>query len=207
MLRSLLRWLIGTHQTPSLIDTEAPQVTLYARVDVPSGAARQVVSLRLGAALPAARQSSHRERLYSMRLEYTKLCGLHRCQRLGQLGIVTAGDLCRSRAEQLAGHFGSPRKATRVLKQYQRAIRFAAAVPGMMPRDALLLISIHRRSVRGLASETASALHRDLERFAESTKGRQHLRGRRIPSTRRLKRWIAQCDADARRSPLKARAA
>jgi hypothetical protein len=80
-------------------------------------------------------------------------------------------------------------------------------VPGMMPRDALLLISIHRRSARGLACESPASLHRDLERFAESTRGRTQLRGRRIPSMRRLKRWIAQCESSSLRTPLQARAA
>ncbi len=109
--------------------------------------------------------------------------------------------------ERLAVHFRASRKAERVIKHYRRAIRFAAAVPGMMPRDAMLLISIHRRSVRGLASESPAALHRDLQRFAASTKGRVQLRGRQVPSTRRLKRWIAQCESSAVRTPFQARAA
>ncbi|MEM8669645.1 MAG: DUF4332 domain-containing protein [Planctomycetota bacterium] len=143
---------------------------------------------------PAPLRVTHRQRVLSMRLEHTRLCSSRRCDRLQTMGVVTAGDLSSAKLERLAGHFGAPRKALRVLTQYRRAIRFAAAVPGMMPRDAMLLISIHRRSVRGLASETAPALHRDLERFAESTQGQLQLRGRRIPSTRRLKRWIAACE-------------
>ena len=102
--------------------------------------------------------------------------------------------------------------SSRIIRPYVEplsfsAIRFAAAVPGMMPRDAMLLISIHRRSVRGLALESPAALHRDLLRFAESTNGRLQLRGRRVPSLRRLKRWIAECESSAVRSPLQTRAA
>jgi len=118
------------------------------------------------------------------------------------MGMLTTGDLARADLVRLASRFGAPSKALPVLKQYRRAIRFAASVPGMMPRDALLLISIHRRSVRGLAEESPASLYRDLERFAESTRGRQQLRGRRIPSTRRLKKWITQCETMANASPL-----
>ena len=213
MLRSLLRFLSHTPVKPSLLETDANRVVLYARVETPAdsqqqarGTARKSVTRKRTAAAPPA-HVSHRARIFSMRLEHTRLCSQRRCERLHELGIVTAGDLSNANPERLALHFGSPRKALRVIKQYRRAIRFASAVPGMMPRDALLLISIHRRSVRGLASESAAALHRDLERFAESTKGRLQLRGRQIPSTRRLKRWITQCESTTVRAPLQARAA
>ena len=138
----------------------------------------------------------------SMRLEHTRLCSEKRCHRLGEMGIVTAGHLATADLAVVAARFGAPRKAIRVLKQYRRAIRLAASVPGMMPRDAQLLISIHRRSARGLALETAALLHRDLQRFAESTPGRRQLRGRRLPSVRRIKRWIAACEHNVRNRPL-----
>jgi hypothetical protein len=208
MLRSLLRLFSNAPQKPSLIDTGEDRVVLYARVEHAANKKNSAAALpekSRSARLPA--QSGHRERLLAMRLEHTKLCSPRRCERLRRLGIVTAGDLSAADPERVAMHFAAPRKALRVIKQYRRDIRFAAAVPGMMPRDALLLISIHRRSVRGLASETPASLHRDLERFAESSKGRLQLQGRRIPSTRRLKRWIAQCESRAIRSPLQARAA
>ena len=203
MLRRFLKLFSRTRQQPTLLDRSDEQVVLYARVDEQPSAHRAPPPLqaKASATLPAA---SHRERLLAMKLEYTKLCSKRRCERLRNLGIVTAGDLARANPEKLAAKFGAPRKAYDVIKQYRRAIRFSASVPGMMPRDAMLLISIHRRSVRGLASESPAALHRDLERFAESTQGRQQLRGRRIPSTRRLKRWIAQCESNAMRSPLQA---
>jgi hypothetical protein len=206
MLHSLFRFFSKSRQQPSIIDTDESRVVLYARVERPD------VKAKTSAAPPpktrhacASNQASHRERLLSMQLEHTRLCSKRRCDRFREIGIVTAGDLSLANPDTIAKRFGSPRKALRVIKQYRRAIRFAAAVPGMMPRDALLLISIHRRSVRGLASETPASLHRDLQRFAESSKGRLQLRGRRVPSTRRLKRWISQCEHRAVRSPLQAR--
>lgn len=209
MFRRIFQLFLRSPQRPSLIDSSGNHVVLYARIssprvksDSPSPPPRSKT-----AHSPTSGYATHRQRLLSMKLEYTKLCSPHRCLRLSQLGILTAGDLAAANPDQLARHFAAPRKAAAVLRRYRRAIRLAAAVPGMMPRDALLLISIHRRSVRGLASESPSALHRDLERYAESTRGRLQLRGRRVPSTRRLKQWITQCEAIAIHQPLQARAA
>ena len=142
-----------------------------------------------------------------MKLVHTQICSAQRGKRLASMGVVTAGDLAFSDPAVLAKNFGAPRKAARVLAQYRRAVRLAASVPGLMPHDAVLLVSIHRRSVRGLARETPGALYRDLERFAESSKGRVQLRGRRIPSARRLKRWIVQCETAPDSKPMHAQAA
>lgn len=206
MLRSLIRIFSKSTQQPAIIDTDESRVVLYARVERPQAPSPAPKSSPRRHAR-VSNQACHRERLLSMRLEHTRLCSKRRCDRFHAIGVVTAGDLSLANPQALAKQFGAPRKALRVIKQYRRAIRFAASVPGMMPRDALLLISIHRRSVRGLASETPTRLHRDLERFAESTAGRLQLRGRRIPSTRRLKRWISQCETRDLRSPLQTRAA
>ncbi|MDG2224326.1 MAG: DUF4332 domain-containing protein, partial [Rubripirellula sp.] len=186
MLHFLFRVLSRLKQTPTPSD-----VVLRAHIDATPESARSKPAMIESSHAPPSPQLSpaplgvtHRQRLLSMRLEHTKLCSPHRAQRLKSLGVFSAGDLSNSDLEKLAAHFGASKKALRMLVQYRRAIRFAAAVPGMMPRDAMLLISIHRRSVRGLACESAAALHRDLERFAESTQGQIQLRGRRIPSTR-----------------------
>lgn len=209
MFRRFFQLFLRSPQAPAPVDPSADHVVLYATVqDAPRSRRRTAHRT----APPHARQiappqATHRERLLSMKLEHTKLCSPHRCQRLAELGIVTAGDLAAINPQLLAERFAAPRKAVSVIKRYRRAIRLAAAVPGMMPRDAMLLVSIHRRSVRGLASETPSALHRDLERYAQSTKGRLQLRGRRVPSTRRLKRWISQCESLSLRAPLQTRVA
>ncbi|MFK8113798.1 MAG: DUF4332 domain-containing protein [Rubripirellula sp.] len=208
MLRGFLRLLSRKPQPPSLIQKEEDHVMLYAQIDRPASVTAKrpaVTQLRKNSQTPI-KARGHRERLLAMNLEYTRICSPKRCDRLRQLGIITAGDMACANPEELASEFGSPKKALRILKQYRRAIRFATSVPGMMPRDALLLISIHRRSVRGLASESAAALHRDLERYAESSQGRGQLRGRRIPSTRRLKQWISECESCSK-SPLQTRVA
>ena len=62
-----------------------------------------------------------------------------------------------------------------------------------MPRDAQLLISVHRRSVQGIAGESPAGLHRDLVRFSLSSRGRRLVRGKRLPSIRRLKKYISTC--------------
>lgn len=145
------------------------------------------------AQLPSNDPSNHRSRVLSMRVEHCQLCSPKRAKRLAELGILTAGDLATAEPKNLAIHFGASRKAKRILSQYRRAVRFSASVPGMLPRDAMLLINVHRRSIHGLACDSAAALYRDLERFSESSQGRSLLRGRRLPSCRRLKVWITQC--------------
>ncbi|MCG8652476.1 MAG: DUF4332 domain-containing protein [Pirellulales bacterium] len=202
MLRAFLRIFWSSPQPPTPViqadSKRSGKVVLYAQVDPPPPQATG----KVGAAPLQPKASNHRERLMAMRLEHTRLCSVKRCERLRTLGVLTAGDLVTADLRELAGGFGAPNKALRILKLYRRAIRLAASVPGMMPPDAMLLISIHRRSVRGLALETPASLHRDLQRYAESTPGRRQLRGRRVPSTRRIKRWISACEANARNTPL-----
>ncbi len=127
-----------------------------------------------------------------MRLEHTRICSQLRCQMLRAIGIVTAGDLVTCDLKRLQ-HKGTPQKLVRLVKRYRQVVRLAASVPGMMPRDAQLLISIHRRSVQGIASESPAGLHRDLVRFSLSSKGRRLIRGRRLPSVRRLRKYITTC--------------
>lgn len=198
MLNHLLLRLFSIGRKKSAQSSpKTDQVVLYAKVE--QTAQQKSRSAPMPVPLPNSRcLPHHRERLLSMQLAHAKLCSSRRCQRLQSIGISTTGDLVRADLTHLAANFGAPRKALRVLKQYRRAIRLSSSVPGMMPRDAMLLISIHRRSVRGLAMESPVRLHRDLERFAESTQGRQQLRGRRIPSTRRLKKWINECETATR---------
>ena len=136
---------------------------------------------------------SHRERLLSMRLSHLKLLGPSSRERLEAVGIVTAGDLLMCDPAETAERLGASERAARNLARHRRGIRFAAAVPGLMPRDAMLLIRVHRRSTRGLASESATVLHRDLERFALSSQGQRLLRGRPVPSVRRIRGWIDAC--------------
>lgn len=208
MLRAFLRLFSSTPQPLKPIQSDrsaGPNVVLYAHVDANSphaSASKASKSLSSG-----SERVNHRARLMSMKLEHTRLCSAKRCERLRELGIVTAGDMATSDPKVVAEGFAATRKAAAVLKQYRRAIRLAAGVPGMMPRDAQLLISIHRRSVRGLARETPHALYRDLQRYAESSSGRQQLRGRRLPSTRRIKRWIAACEMHVGGGPVHVTAA
>ncbi len=138
----------------------------------------------------------HRERLMSMQLRHSKLCPESKCVHFEQHGIETVGDLLTADLRTLSKTFPSPDKSVRAIKRYRSAIRLAARVPEMMPRDALLLICIHRRSVRGLAMESPMLLYRDLQRYADSTPGQKMLRGRKLPSIKRVRSWIAACAKD-----------
>ena len=199
MLKTFLRLVSRSRQIPVPVDQSSVDniVTFAHRRELDDG-------------YPPARlptQGHHRDRLMSMRIEHTKLCSRDRCEQLASFGIETAGDLVTADLKSLALKFVSPRKAVGILKKYRHAIRFAATVPGMMPRDALLLISIHRRNVRGLAMESPLMLYRDLHRFAQSSAGQRLTSGRRLPSLRRIRRWISACETNLKSTQAYADAA
>ena len=125
-----------------------------------------------------------------MDLEHLKICSAARCRRLRAGGVTTAGDLLICDPSQVADQFRSPERAERAIRRLRAAVRMAAAVDRMTPRDAVLLIAVHRRSIRTLAMERPAVLHRDLERFSLSSRGSRLVGRRGIPSVRRLKRWI-----------------
>lgn len=137
--------------------------------------------------------ASHRARLLAMRLEHLNLCPATRCRQLAAIGIQTAGDLVYGDLSQIAKSFGSPDRAERAIRRYRAAIKLALGIDSMMPRDALLLVAIHRRSVASLARESAAQLHRDLERFSLSSRGSKLVGQRSVPSLRRVKTWVANC--------------
>ncbi|KAA1259560.1 hypothetical protein LF1_20940 [Rubripirellula obstinata] len=213
MLRSFLR-LFSAPTAPKPIEMAGGSITLYAKVPL---AENKPKSIQKSPAHQTAHQhahqhahqpaGNHRQRVLSMKIAHIGICSPQRAKRLAALNLISAGDLAVADPSTLAKHFGAPRKAASMLRHYRRAIRLAASVPGMMPRDAMLLVSVHRRSIRGLASETPGSLYRDLQRFAESSQGRSLLRGRRLPSTRRIKQWITQCEAARSNRPAYAQAA
>lgn len=196
MFRSLAQALFGrpprrqstTNAKPNLPSTDsARRVVLYAHVaesESKPSPTPATASRRRG-------PINHREWLYAMQLRHLKLCSSGRCDLLEKAGVVSAGDLMTADVESLSRRMGAPETAVRTLKRYRRAIRLAASISGMMPNDAMLLFCIHRRSLQALSLESAAALHRDLQRFALSTRGQRQLRGRRVPSVKRLRRWIS----------------
>lgn len=137
--------------------------------------------------------ASHRERLLAMELDYLQICSPKRCGQLAAIGIQTAGDLVFGDPQKIASSFENSQRAERAIRRFRTAIRMALAIESMMPRDALVLVAIHRRSVSSLARESAAQLHRDLERFSLSTRGSKLVGRRGAPSLRRVKAWIATC--------------
>ena len=140
----------------------------------------------------------HDETIAMMPLEQLKLCSLKRCERLREHGIETAGDLLEADAELIAKHFSAKRKAKFTIRRYQRAIRVSASIPEMMPADAMLLFNVHRRHARTLALDSPLRLRRDMERYSESSQGREQLRGRALPSVSVIKTWIDHCSMKQR---------
>jgi Domain of unknown function (DUF4332) len=193
MLRTLFKFLTAQPNPPRRIEsTDGRSVVLYAHVDV-TAKAKQLQATRLRESFPRdalpPSKGDHRAWLLSMRLDHLRIFTPVRCERLTEIGIVTAGDLVTADLARLGRTLGD-QTLPRRLKRTVRAILLAAAVPGMMPRDAMLLMCVHRPSVRSLASESPAILHRDLQRFALSTKGQRATKGRRLPSVKRIRRWV-----------------
>ena len=134
----------------------------------------------------------HRERLLSMHLEHTRMCSNTRLSMMRSCGLLTCGDLMTCDLKSIEKQDPTGR-TLRVVRRYRSAVRFACDIDGLMPRDALLLMNIHRRSLHTLAQETPNQLHRDIVRFSLSTKGQKIFAGRRVPSVRRVKGWIQAC--------------
>jgi len=176
---------------PALITTDAESVAASSPVRTPPARPRKRHPLTHAVAEPT--QASHRERLLAMRLEHLQLCPAARCQQLDEIRIQTAGDLVYGNPQKIAATFRNPARAERAIRRYRAAIKLAIGIDSMMPRDALLLVAIHRRSVASLSRESAAQLHRDLERFALSSRGSKLVGHRGIPSLRRVRTWVATC--------------
>lgn len=162
-----------------------------------------------GRSIPDRPRQIHRQKVLATQLAHTRLCSPSRAARLAEMGIITCEDLYRANLEAIAKKFKARGRALATLKLYRRSIRLAASIDGLVPIDALALVSIHRRTVASLSSQSAAMLHRDLARFAESSSGRALLRGRRLPSTKRIRKWIdaSQKIADATVHPKRTLAA
>ncbi len=195
MFRTILR-LVASTSTPS---TSTPSTSTASAMEEVSLEPPRSTGSELGIRHVTDRLSperftgNHRERLWSMQLEHTRICGAKCCERLRKANIFTAGDLASCDPNRIAKQLRISRKALALLKRHRSAIHLAASIPGMMPADATLLIGIHRGDIHSLAMESAGVLHRDLERFALSTAGAKMFGKRRVPSLRKVKRWLSHC--------------
>ena len=195
MFKKISQWLGRSHnRAPDAVlpkeKSRQKRIRLECRVDTTRTSTRQSDMLvdRVSTSL-----LTHRERIHSMPLDRTKLCSPNRCERLRNLGILTAGDLLEANAVWVASHFPAKNRARRAIRRYQRAIGISVSIPKMMPREAMLLFSVHRKHLKSLAADSPSQLVRDLERFSESSQGRKQLRGTTLPSVERVKSWIDYC--------------
>lgn len=85
--------------------------------------------------------------------------------------------------------------AVRQRSRRQRTIRFAKHFPDMNPREARVLMAIHRRSPHALARESAAVLKRDWERFLLSSRGQRLAATTGVPDVARIRGWISLAQA------------
>ena len=76
-----------------------------------------------------------------------------------------------------------------------RAIRFAKRFDDMKPSEARILIAIHRRTPRSLASESPAILKRDWQRFLLSSRGQRLSPKQTVPPIERIRGWVAVAKA------------
>jgi len=78
----------------------------------------------------------------------------------------------------------------RAKKRKIRILRFMRRFKEMSLTEARLLFAVHRRTIRGLASESPVALQRDLHRFILSSRGQRISLGEPEPSVTKVKFWV-----------------
>ncbi|MEL7267626.1 MAG: DUF4332 domain-containing protein, partial [Planctomycetota bacterium] len=76
------------------------------------------------------------------------------------------------------------------LSRIASAVRLALLFENMRPIDALLLISVYRKSRESIASESPAQLHRDLLRFSLSTPGNRMLGSAHLASISTVRQWV-----------------
>ncbi|WP_164100962.1 DUF4332 domain-containing protein [Candidatus Laterigemmans baculatus] len=109
---------------------------------------------------------------------------------LRSIGIRTTDELLAADSVELAERLGLSPRAAATLRRWQRAIRLARLLPAMMPREALLLRAVHRKTLRSLANESPLRLRRDLQRYALSTAGARLLGDQPLPAVEQIRAWI-----------------
>lgn len=141
------------------------------------------------AAEPILRPSIGRSRR-SQTLSAAGIGSARQRRALRSVEIRTTDDLLRADPCELAAQLRWPPVAQRGVRRWQRAIQMARAIPSMTPLDALMLRTVHRRTLRAIASEDAPRLHRDLKRYALSSRGAKCLGDRPLPTLEDVRRWI-----------------
>ena len=177
-----------TKTTEKGSDANTIRVHFHIQQDLPTpsiNAAKKIRSI--------GQEESHASEISNLPLERTELLSPKNCRNLRELGLITAADLLKVNASDIAVHFPAKKKACRVMRRCQKAIRIASSVPNMLPKDALLLLQIYRSHPRSLASESPAKLLRDFERYSQSSIGRKQMRGKALPSKERIKDWIDHC--------------
>ena len=178
---------VGGHE-PRTVVRPGP-AALQVSGDVP----RQTLPGRMRKPSPDPAARRWRSRVLRSDLRDLGLVPRELAEQWRRAGIETGGDAARCEPHEVIGRLGGTERERRQLVVVRRCVRMAATVDAMRPIDAMLLIRIHRRSVRRLAGESAAVVRRDLERFAFSTPGRRLLRGRPLPDSAKIAGWIDRC--------------
>ncbi|MEZ6088810.1 MAG: DUF4332 domain-containing protein [Pirellulaceae bacterium] len=109
---------------------------------------------------------------------------LKRCQ------IETVADLLKLRASHTAAVAHLTSRQWKQLRRIQQALRLSLQIRRMHPRDAIVLLSIHRTSIAIIAADSPKHLYRDIQRFALSSRGERLIARMGMPTREQVAAWI-----------------
>jgi len=114
-------------------------------------------------------------------------------QRLSDLGHARIGQFLSADPRTLSDELGSPKLNPKDIHAWQKQINLALHVPTLTPPESRLLVIVGVDSPQALSAASSTGLREQLERFANSSRGKRKLRNVKIPSTEVIAEWIASC--------------
>ena len=146
---------------------------------------------------PSTRDARHQHALRSL-----KIMSRRALENLERLDVVTVGDLLELDFESL-GEAGFGDREIARLRVSRRAVRLALVIRRLNPRNARLLIAVHRGSPERLALTNAVRLQKDIQRFALSSRGSRLIGDMPLPPVEVVREWIESATNHERRNALK----
>ena len=114
-------------------------------------------------------------------------------QRLSDLGHARIGQFLSADPRTLSDELGSPKLNPKDIHAWQKQINLALHIPTLTPPESRLLVIAGVDSPQALSAASSIGLREQLERFANSSRGKRKLRSIKIPSTEVISEWIASC--------------
>ncbi|TWU02086.1 DUF4332 domain-containing protein [Neorhodopirellula pilleata] len=116
--------------------------------------------------------------------------GPRMAERLNRIGIVTVNDLLTSDAAAVAEKLKHRRIDRATVTQWQNQATLVCRVPMLRGHDAQFLVAVGVTTPEELAASNAAALFAKVDRVAQSSEGKQIVRGGKLPDLDEVSEWI-----------------